>query len=69
MIQRSIYEVDLLRKPADTNSKKVEWKIGKASVATISEMDICWNNAAIFGRFLQQIFAVKMSFIMITLRE
>ena len=32
--------MDLLRNPADTNSKKVEWTIGKASAAAICEMDI-----------------------------
>ena len=48
MIQGSIYELDLLRNPADTNSKKVEWTIGKASAAAICEMDIFCDNAAKF---------------------
>ena len=48
LIQGSIYELDLLRNPADTNSKKVEWTIGKASAAAICEMDIFCDNAAKF---------------------
>ena len=40
--------MDLLRNPADTNSKKVEWTIGKASAAAICEMDIFCDNAAKF---------------------
>ena len=48
LIQGSIYELDLLRNPADTNSKKVEWTIGKASAAAICEMDIFCDNATKF---------------------